>query len=78
MERSDQFPGIGAEPVSIRNYPSKSGERGTHILGYVGPITEDDLNNELGKKYFRNELVGKAGIELQYDEALRGIPGVER
>ena len=76
VERSDQFPGIGAEPVSIRNYPSKSDERATHILGYVGPITEDDLNNELGKKYYRNELVGKAGIELQYDEALRGTPGV--
>jgi penicillin-binding protein 2 len=76
VERQDEFPGIGAEPVSIRNYPSKSGERATHILGYVGPVTEDDLNNELGKKYYRNELVGKAGIELQYDDALRGIPGV--
>ena len=76
VERTDQFPGIGAEPVSIRSYPAKSGERATHVLGYVGPVTEDDLNNELGIKYYRNESVGKAGIELQYDQDLRGIPGV--
>ncbi len=76
LERSDIFPGISAEPVSIRNYPSISGERGTHILGYVGPVTEADLNNEEGKRFYRNELIGKAGIEYVYDEALRGTPGV--
>ena len=76
LERSDVFPGINAEPVSIRNYPSLFGERGTHVLGYVGPVTEKDLNNEEGKRYYRNELIGKAGMEYVYDEALRGTPGV--
>ena len=76
LERSDVFPGINAEPVSIRNYPSLFGERGTHVLGYVGPVTEADLNNEAGKRYYRNELIGKAGMEYVYDEALRGTPGV--
>jgi penicillin-binding protein 2 len=76
LERSDVFPGINAEPVSIRNYPSLFGERGTHVLGYVGPITEADLNNEAGKRYYRNEQIGKAGMEYVYDEALRGTPGV--
>jgi len=46
LEQSDLFPGIGAEPVSIRFYPGYAGERGTHVLGYLGPITEADLNNE--------------------------------
>ena len=76
LERSDVFPGINAEPVSIRNYPSLFGERGAHVLGYVGPVTEKDLNNEEGKRYYRNELIGKAGMEYVYDEALRGTPGV--
>jgi len=76
LERSDVFPGINAEPVSIRSYPSLFGERGTHVLGYVGPITEADLNNEVGKRYYRNEQIGKAGVEFVYDEELRGIPGV--
>ena len=76
LESSDKYPGISAEPVSIRNYPSTSGERATHLLGYVGPITEDDLNNEEGKRFYRNELIGKAGMEYVYDESLRGVPGV--
>ena len=76
LERSDLFPGIAAEPVSIRNYPSIAGERGTHVIGYVGPVTEADLNNEDGIRYYRSELIGKAGMEYVYDKELRGTPGV--
>lgn len=76
LERSDLFPGIGAEPVSIRSYPNSFGERGTHVLGYVGPVTEGDLNNESGVRYYRSELIGKAGMEVIYDKELRGTPGV--
>ena len=77
LEQSDLFPGIGAEPVSIRFYPGYAGERGTHVLGYLGPITEADLNNEEGNRYYRNELIGKAGIEVVYDDAMRGKAGVK-
>ncbi|MFM8751661.1 MAG: penicillin-binding protein 2 [Actinomycetota bacterium] len=77
VEQSDLYPGIGAEPVSIRYYPSYSGERATHVLGYIGPITEADLNNEDGKRYYRNEFIGKAGVEIVYDSFLRGTAGVK-
>ncbi|NDA96144.1 MAG: penicillin-binding protein 2, partial [Actinobacteria bacterium] len=77
MEQSDLYPGIGAEPVSIRYYPSYSGEKATHVLGYIGPITEADLNNEDGKRYYRNEFIGKAGVEFVYDSYLRGTAGVK-
>ena len=76
LESSDKYRGVSAEPVSIRNYPASSGERATHVLGYVGPVTEGDLNNEEGKRFYRNELIGKAGMEYVYDESLRGVPGV--
>lgn len=76
IERSDQFPGVDASPVSIRYYPSIAGENAAHILGYVGPVTEADLNNDEGRLFYRNELIGKSGLELQYDEYLRGVPGV--
>ena len=76
LEQSDLYPGIGAEPVSIRYYPSYVGERATHVLGYLGPITEADLNNEDGKRYYRNEFIGKAGVEVVYDQYLRGKAGV--
>ena len=77
LEQSDLYPGIGAEPVSIRYYPSYSGEKATHVLGYIGPITEADLNNDEGKRYYRNEFIGKAGVEIVYDSYLRGTAGVK-
>ena len=76
-EQSDLYPGIGAQPVSIRYYPSYAGERATHVLGYVGPITEADLNNEAGIRYYRNEFIGKSGIEFVYDRYMRGSAGVK-
>jgi penicillin-binding protein 2 len=76
LEQSDLFPGINAQPVSIRYYPALAGERATHVLGYVGPITEADLNNEKGIRYYRNEFKGKAGLESVYDRWLRGSAGV--
>ncbi len=77
LEQSDLFPGIDAQPVSIRFYPSLAGERATHVLGYVGPITEADLNNDSGIRYYRNEFKGKAGLESVYDRFLRGTAGVK-
>lgn len=81
IERSDQFLGVDASPVSIRYYPSLASENAAHLLGYVGPVTEEDLNRVVNDdvdrpQYYRNELIGKSGIELQYDAQLRGKPGV--
>ncbi len=77
LEHFDLYPGISAAPISIRNYPSTEGELATHLLGYLGPITDSDLNNTKGATFFRNELIGKAGIEYQYDSYLRGTPGIK-
>jgi penicillin-binding protein 2 len=76
VERSDRFPGINASPVALRNYPEKAGVNAAHVLGYVGPLTEEDLSGVNGRSYFRSESIGKAGLELQYDEYLRGTPGI--
>ena len=77
VERSDQYPGISATPVSIRNYPANAGVNGAHLLGYVGPLTDVDLSGANGRSYFRSESIGKAGLEIQYDEYLRGTPGIK-
>jgi len=77
LEHSDIFPGVNAEPISIRNYPSLEGENVAHVLGYVGPVTEADMNNSDGINYFRNELIGKSGLEYQYDSILRGTAGIK-
>jgi len=77
VERSDQYPGVSATPVSIRNYPGNIGVNGAHLLGYVGPLTESDLSGANGRSYYRSETIGKAGLEIQYDEFLRGTPGIK-
>jgi len=76
VERSDQFPGVDAQPIAIRNYPGVAGVNGAHVLGYVGPLTESDLIKDNGKQYYRSETIGKSGLEIMYDSYLRGIPGI--
>ena len=77
VERSDRFPGIDAEPIAIRFYPANAGVNAAHLLGYIGPLTEGDLAGDNGRSYYRSESIGKAGLEIQYDEFLRGTPGIK-
>ena len=75
MENSDQFAGVNVASIPIRSYPSLEGENISHVLGYVGSVTDEDLKNS-SKNYYRSEVVGKTGLETQYNEYLRGTPGV--
>ena len=75
MENSDDFAGVNVASVPIRSYPSLEGENVSHVLGYVGSVTDEDLKNS-SKNYYRSEVVGKTGLETQYNEYLRGTPGV--
>ena len=75
MENSDFYPGVEVSSVPIRSYPSLVGENVAHVLGYVGQVTDEDLKNpEIN--YYRNEVVGKSGLEIEYNQFLRGVPGV--
>ncbi len=47
----------------------------SHLIGYVGEISEEDLNNPRYAAYEPGAVVGKAGIEQTYDEILRGEDG---
>jgi len=76
VERPDEFPGVDATPIAIRNYPAIVGVNAAHVLGYVGPLTDSDLAGINGKTYYRSESIGKSGLEIQYDSYLRGIPGI--
>jgi penicillin-binding protein 2 len=49
----------------------------SHILGYVGDITRDELTMLYNRGYQQGDVIGKAGIERQYDELLRGREGRE-
>ena len=75
MENADLYPGVEVQSVPIRSYPSLEGENVAHVLGYVGSVTDEDLKNP-EVNYYRNEVVGKTGLEIQYNHFLRGTPGV--
>jgi penicillin-binding protein 2 len=74
-ESIDDLPGVSWHSKPIRNYV----ETGSiaHIIGYVGDITRDELKLFYNKGYTTSSVIGKAGIEKQYDELLRGVDGFE-
>lgn len=63
-------------PIWRRTYPA--GSLASNVTGYVGEINENELKN-LGEafNYVGGDLIGKNGIERQYEEILRGTPGEE-
>ena len=77
LENQETYPGINAIQVPVRTYPATAGENAAHILGYIGPVTQDDLDKNKNK-YFLNQLIGKAGLEYQYNDYLSGQPGVRK
>src|SRR6202046_3915676 len=46
-----------------------------HLIGYVGEISEDDLNKSKYAFYQPGDVVGKSGVEATYDALLRGVDG---
>jgi penicillin-binding protein 2 len=83
LERRDVFPGVSADFVAAREYPSPEGANAAHLLGYLQPANDQEMKAQqargmLDPRLQRADLVGRAGLEKQYDMALRGVPGVER
>jgi penicillin-binding protein 2 len=76
LENSDLFPGVSARSIPVRSYPAMAGENAAHVLGYVGSVSETDLLNS-GKNYYREESIGKDGLEFEYDDYLRGRAGIK-
>ncbi len=74
-ERIDEFPGLSWHSKPIRNY-LETGSL-SHVIGYVGDITKDELKLMYNQGYKGGDVIGKAGIEKQYDINLRGRDGRE-
>jgi penicillin-binding protein 2 len=74
-ERKNSLPGISWQIKSIRNYVDVGSI--SHILGYVGDITRDELTTLYNLGYQQGDVIGKSGVEKQYDELLRGKEGWE-
>jgi len=74
-ERKNTLPGIAWYIKPIRNYVDVRSL--SHILGYVGDITRDELTTLYNLGYQQGDVIGKSGIERQYDALLRGKQGWE-
>ena len=78
MEQNEDFPAVIVDQQSVRSYPQPFGINAAHLLGYLSPITESELDQ--AKKDGDDTLhgasvVGRAGLEKEYDKYLRGVPG---
>ena len=74
-----RFPGVEIKARLFRNYPF--GEVASHVIGYIGRITERDLARiaawDESADYKGTDTIGKVGVELTYERELHGTTGVE-
>ncbi|MDO9069854.1 MAG: penicillin-binding protein 2 [Deltaproteobacteria bacterium] len=67
------LPGVEVEMKPVREY--SSGVLAAHLLGYIGEISENELNNETFQDYNPGDYIGKVGIERALDNELHGDDG---
>ena len=72
-ERREDYPGVEVSEGWQRVY--RYAPLASHIVGYMGAIPAESAKAYRTKGYKLNERVGKAGIEEQYEDQLRGKPG---
>ena len=70
-----QISGVKITTAKGRTYPL--GEAAAQLVGYVQTITAEELEANRGKGYTSTSVIGKAGLEKQYEERLKGKDGVE-
>ncbi len=60
---------------ALRYYPYK--EYTSHVLGYTGQISKEELAASITNEYSTTDILGKSGIEKIYEKQLRGVSGKE-
>ncbi len=72
-----RFPGVEIKARLFRNYPL--GELGSHVLGYIGRISEKDVErleaDGVAANYKGSDFIGKSGLEASYERELHGTTG---
>lgn len=85
QEHPQLFPGVAIQVQTVRDYPQYTTSAAnrvyaSHLLGYLGPISQAELAKlpPAVRAADVNELVGRSGLEQQYNSLLAGKPGIER
>lgn len=75
-ENQYRFPGVLVKAHLLRHYPYTNSL--SHVLGYVGRINIDELNDIDTTNYSATNYIGKLGIEKYYEDELHGTVGYEQ
>ncbi len=70
---SNFYPEMEKIEAQRRLYPQNG--MAAHLIGYTGEISENDMDNPEYAKYESGAIVGKFGIERQYNDILTGVDG---
>ncbi len=77
LERPDLFPGVEVSAQPVRDYPAEPAVNAAHLLGYLARPRAEDVSASKGA-IGDLDLVGRSGLEQQYDARLRGTPRTSR
>lgn len=72
-ENRRKLPGVIIEKEPLRDYVY--GDLASHLLGYLGEISKNELENLFSSGYRTGSIIGRAGLERYYEDYLRGIDG---
>jgi penicillin-binding protein 2 len=72
-EASVDIDGVAVDTSSRRDYVN--GASGSHIYGYLGEVTEDELEALRDYGYRPRDLIGRGGVEKKYESYLKGVDG---
>jgi penicillin-binding protein 2 len=73
QENSVDLPGVLIQVRPLRSYPYQ--ELAAHLFGYLGEITDQELDEERYSEYGPGDFVGKSGLEQYLESDLRGEEG---
>lgn len=73
VEQGFALPGVSLDVEPVRHYIS--GTLTSHILGYMGPIPQEYVQDYEAEGYQPGHQVGLTGLELTFEKALRGVDG---
>jgi penicillin-binding protein 2 len=72
-EHAADFPGVTVVNAAVRSYPN--GPLAAHVLGQVGRITREQVDDPRYEGYGPSDVVGQSGLESTYERWLRGDKG---
>ncbi|RDH91875.1 MAG: penicillin-binding protein 2 [endosymbiont of Seepiophila jonesi] len=71
-----RFPGVDVQAKLLRDYPLQ--EQTAHVLGYVGRINKQELQQIDASNYSGTTHIGKNGVEKTYENQLHGSVGLQQ